>query len=183
MFCSSKNDKNQSSNGPNEREAENGTNKRQQRLQPMVMVWNTHFPNGKMVPLRQPQPPVYFGQISPPSNETSQHPPIQEQQPEQQQQQHQQVFQNVNGNVSYDGSHSPTDKQLYRISKQENSSYSSNEFTSGHNFRKPYTQEENISKNNMYTSNVPHESITQISDPSSATLMFSNAHPPIVGPV
>ena len=180
MFCSSKNDKNQSSNGLNEREAENGTNKRQQCLQPMVMVWNTHFPNGKMVPLRQPQPPVYFGQISPPSNDTSQHAPIQERQP---QQQHQQVFQNVNGNVSYDGSHSPTDKQLHRVSKQENSNYSNSEFTSGHDIKKPYTQEEHVSKNNMYTSNIPHESITQISDPSSATLMFSNSHPPIVGPV
>ena len=48
--------------GMNYRETDNGViNKRQNRLQPMVMVWNTYFPNGKMIPLRQPQPPVYFG--------------------------------------------------------------------------------------------------------------------------
>ena len=50
----------------NHREPENVVgNKRQQRLQPMVMVWNTYFPNGKMIPLRQPQPPVYFGPVVP----------------------------------------------------------------------------------------------------------------------
>ena len=51
------------------RDIEKGVNKRHQRLQPMVMVWNTHFPNGKMIPLRQPQPPVYFGPVIAHSNE------------------------------------------------------------------------------------------------------------------
>ena len=45
------------------RKTNNGLTKRQQRQQPMVMVWNTYFPNGKMIPLRQPQPPVYFGPV------------------------------------------------------------------------------------------------------------------------
>lgn len=27
---------------------------------PKVMVWNTHFPEGQLVPLRQPAPAVYF---------------------------------------------------------------------------------------------------------------------------
>ena len=35
----------------------------------MVMVWNTYFPNGKMIPLRQPQPPVYFGPVMGHSND------------------------------------------------------------------------------------------------------------------
>ena len=56
-------------NKNNDQETNNGLNKRQQRQQPMVMVWNTYFPNGKMIPLRQPQPPVYFGPVMGHSNE------------------------------------------------------------------------------------------------------------------
>ena len=50
------------------KESDNSVNKRHHRLQPMVMVWNTYFPNGKMIPLRQPQPPVYFGPAAPSTN-------------------------------------------------------------------------------------------------------------------
>ena len=56
-------------NKNNDQETNNGLNKRQQRQQPMVMVWNTYFPNGKMIPLRQPQPPVYFGPVMGHSND------------------------------------------------------------------------------------------------------------------
>ena len=50
-------------NTSNHQDSNNSLRKRQQRQQPMVMVWNTYFPNGKMIPLRQPQPPVYFGPV------------------------------------------------------------------------------------------------------------------------
>ena len=50
-------------NASNHQDSNNSLRKRQQRQQPMVMVWNTYFPNGKMIPLRQPQPPVYFGPV------------------------------------------------------------------------------------------------------------------------
>ena len=58
------------SNVTDSRKTNNGLTKRQQRQQPMVMVWNTYFPNGKMIPLRQPQPPVYFGPVIGHSNDT-----------------------------------------------------------------------------------------------------------------
>ena len=61
-------------NGTDCRETNNDLNKRQQRQQPMVMVWNTYFPNGKMVPLRQPQPPVYFGPVIGHSNDNQPQP-------------------------------------------------------------------------------------------------------------
>lgn len=31
---------------------------------PMVMMWNADYPEGRLVPLRQPAPPVYFQQAS-----------------------------------------------------------------------------------------------------------------------
>lgn len=31
---------------------------------PMVMMWNAEYPDGRLVPLRQPAPPVYFQQAS-----------------------------------------------------------------------------------------------------------------------
>ena len=63
-------------NGTDCRETNNDLNKRQQRQQPMVMVWNTYFPNGKMVPLRQPQPPVYFGPVIGHSNDNQPQPQV-----------------------------------------------------------------------------------------------------------
>ena len=36
--------------------------------QPLVMMWTNQSPQGKLVPMFQPQPPVYFQEIPPNPN-------------------------------------------------------------------------------------------------------------------
>ena len=40
--------------------AECTENKDKSSTHPMVMMWSAEFPEGRLVPLRQPAPPVYF---------------------------------------------------------------------------------------------------------------------------
>ena len=84
--------------------------KRHHRLQPMVMVWNTYFPNGKMVPLRQPQPPVYFGPVVPPADGQLQ--------PQSQPPQQQQLVMNVNNEYDY---HQPVATYQQKIAMETSS--------------------------------------------------------------
>jgi len=45
---------------PSELMAECTENKDKSSTHPMVMMWSAEFPEGRLVPLRQPAPPVYF---------------------------------------------------------------------------------------------------------------------------
>ena len=150
--------------------------KRNQRLQPMVMVWNTYFPNGKMIPLRQPQPPVYFGPVMQTSNGNPQ--PTQSIQAQEPQPQQQQIMRNVGNNyVDNNQEQNAYKQEIFRTSK---TSQMSNENTcSKGNVKESHSN--NASKNGLISNNT-NEIVNNTSHCPSPP-MFPNTELPVIGAV
>ena len=49
---------------PNSIKVDESTNAKDKTTSPMVMMWNSDYPDGRLVPLRQPAPPVYFQPVA-----------------------------------------------------------------------------------------------------------------------
>ena len=160
----------------NYRETDNGViNKRQNRLQPMVMVWNTYFPNGKMIPLRQPQPPVYFGPVMNGQSNEEQLPTesVHAQQP-------QQVMKSSSNNHHHRYHHSQSNHRINVIPIPETDENSNSEGS-------PNDVNRISNNNNSILSNNPQEIVisNHISHSSASPAVFSTIQQPqhVIGAV